>query len=221
MGSFDILFQFPSKGNVEELNSHAEQKFQNLGTVAFFEIKVVGFLSSSANPINFISLIKLYCSSKICTGQVDFSVCSDELHVGTKLLCLQSCLHGSNIPGCIFYSCWVWAAPLYKGPDFPWSLLQRLNCFEKLDDCCNWETSSLKAFIFNILSVFSFWRIVNHSEPIFCWSWQGNHQKLGANGTVFQRHCGIAFYQFMVAREYGQNWLVWQRVQFGALFLIK
>lgn len=67
MGSLDILFQFLSKGNVEELNRHVEQKFQNLGTVIFFEIKVMVFLSSSAYPTDFMSLIKLYFGNKVCT----------------------------------------------------------------------------------------------------------------------------------------------------------
>lgn len=102
MGSLDILFQFLSKGNIEELNRHVEQKFQNLGTVIIFEIKVMVFLSSSAYPTNFTSLIKLYFGNKVCTGQVDFSVCPNELHVGTRPLCLQSCLHRSNISSASF-----------------------------------------------------------------------------------------------------------------------
>lgn len=145
MGGFDILFQFLSKGNVEELNGHTEQKFQNLVTCDILW----------ACPIHFMSFIKSCFSSKIGTGQVDFSLCSNELHVGTKSLCFRvACISLTFLLASSMLA--VWAAPLYKGPDSPCGLLWRLNCFRKQDEFCHWETNSLNAFMSNILNVFSF-----------------------------------------------------------------
>lgn len=147
MGGFDVLFQFLSKGSVEELSGP-----RNAGiwlAVTCFETEVV-VLFSSACPIHLVSFIKVHFSSKISTGQVDFSVHSNELHVGTKSLRLQeraSILHFWSRLSCSLFQ----QHHQIKVQMFPVeSLLQ------ETDERCLRETNSLNAFVSNIRDVFSF-----------------------------------------------------------------
>lgn len=151
MGCFDFLFQFLSKWNVEELNGHTEQELQNLATCNMLWDRDCGvsFFLCLSHSFNFMTFINLCFRNKIGTRQADFSVCFNELHVGTRSLCLQSCLNFS-----LHLSCLLCLSSITT--DFPCGLLQRLNCLRKQDEWCHWETNSLNAFMSNKFNILPF-----------------------------------------------------------------
>lgn len=62
-------------------------------SVTHTETEITVFLSSPVYPFYLMFLIELRFSSRIGTGWADFSVCSNEAHVGTRSFYLQSFLH--------------------------------------------------------------------------------------------------------------------------------
>lgn len=118
---FEFLFQFLSKGNVEEQNGYTEHKFQNLAVCDTYWDRDYGISFFSCLSLLFNVSYRVSVVGLVLGEQISVCALMRLMWEQEVFICRVSC-----ISGCIFHTFCVWVASLHKKSRFSLPSLMKI-----------------------------------------------------------------------------------------------